>query len=349
EAVAIANCIQRSLEKPLKVETREVFASMSIGIAALTEDCQRPEDLLRHADTAMYHHKLHPRTPFAIFDEAMHLKARARLQLEMDLYRATTTLEQPSECQMQVYYQPIMDLRTGQLAGFEALVRWFHPERGLISPEEFIPVAEETSAIAHIGNWVMNQACGQLRQWQQQASASDNLFMSVNVATCQFLQADFVDRLDQVLSTHNIRPQDLKLEITETALMQTVGSVQQVLSAIHNLGVKLSLDDFGTGYSSLSYLHKLSIDTLKIDRSFISTHESDGGSIAETVLMLARGLGLEVVAEGVETSDQCEWLRELQCDFGQGYLFSKPLPPHQLEDLLLKSHSHTPREFRQLA
>ncbi|MGD1849385.1 MAG: putative bifunctional diguanylate cyclase/phosphodiesterase [Cyanophyceae cyanobacterium] len=334
EAIAIATCIQQSLTAPLKVGAREVFASMSIGIAAFTEDCQRPEDLLRHADTAMYHHKLNPRTPYAIFDEAMHLKARARLQLEMDLYRATTSLEQWDMCQMQVYYQPIMNLKTGRLGGVEALLRWFHPERGAIPPDEFIPVAEETSAITHIGSWVLNQACGQLREWQQRVPYQDDLFMSINVAACQFLQADFVDCLARALKTHRLSAQNLRLEITETALMQTGGSVQQILRAIHALGVKLSLDDFGTGYSSLSYLHRLPIDTLKIDRSFISTYEGDGGRIAETILMLAKGLGLEVVAEGVETSEQWGWLRDLQCDFAQGYLFSKPLPSHQIERLL---------------
>ncbi len=337
EAIAIAHSIKQALIPPLTVGSKDVFASMSVGIAALTEECQLPEDLLRHADTAMYYHKANPRKAYAIFDEAMHVQTRARLQLEMDLCRALSSLDCPETCQLRVYYQPITNLRTGRLAGFEALVRWKHPERGFIPPSEFIPVAEETSAIAHIGNWVLDQACRQLHLWQQQAPLQESLFMSVNVATCQFLQADFVDRITQALNTHNLQGQDLKLEITETALMQAVSSVQQVLGEIQALGVKLSLDDFGTGYSSLSYLHQLSIDTLKIDRSFVAAHDNSQGSIVETILMLARGLDLDVIAEGVETTEQCAWLRQLGCDFGQGYLFSRPLPPTQVQDLFFRS------------
>ena len=373
-AIAIADRIHQELAVPFQINGHELFATANIGIAlsasrkpeqteaeqteagkteagkteaetteaesaesfALLESnggtgkLEDPEDLLRAADTAMYHAKIMGGGRSAVFDPSMHAVALASLQLENDLRRALKHQE------LQLHYQPIVDLARGRIVGFEALVRWQHPKRGLVSPGEFIPIAETTGLIVPMGAWILYEACRQLREWQvsllvNRKSAAEGSSahpsISVNLAGVQLAHPGLVELLDQVLGDTGLEGRYLKLEITETAIASASESIRLMLLQLKQRQVQLCIDDFGTGYSSLSRLHRLPIDTLKIDRSFVSNMSARDGSqeIVRTVLSLARNLGMDAIAEGIETAEQLAQLRELQCEYGQGYYFRRPV------------------------
>jgi EAL domain-containing protein (putative c-di-GMP-specific phosphodiesterase class I) len=317
-----------------------VFVSISIGIALGSADYESPSEMLRDADTAMFRAKARGRGTTAVFESGMHLEAVSRLQLETELRQALERGE------LRVHYQPIWLLAGNTIAGFEALVRWQHNERGLIPPSEFIPIAEETGLIVPLGDWVLRKACEQLAAWRQEFGASaESLFMSVNLAPAQLDQPDLVERTAAVLERANLSGQRLELEITETAMMANPQDAQAKLTALHSLGIRLCMDDFGTGYSSLSQLHTYPFDTLKIDRSFIGriTRGHDSLELVRTIVMLGRNLHLSVVAEGVETALQCEWLVAAGCTYAQGYFLSPPLEAPAATALLLTEREDSER------
>jgi len=320
DATEIAERIQRILAAPIHIHGHEIFTSVSIGIALSGDNYERPEELLRDADTAMYQAKLQGRARYAVFDDAMHADALELLRIESDLRRALDRSE------LRVHYQPIVSLHTEQIVGFEALVRWQHPERGMIPPDMFIPVAEDTGMITVLGQIVLREACRQLAEWQAQLPGLPPLMMSVNLSAKQLAQPDLLDLIDNALRETGLSAKQLKLEILEGAL---IGKAQaaETLRRIKDLGVQISIDDFGTGYSSLSYLHQFPVDTLKIDRSFISQMGTNGehNEIISAIVSLARSLGMEAIAEGIETVAQRDQLRELNCDYGQGWLFARAL------------------------
>lgn len=321
DATLIAERIQSALALPFNLEGHEVFTSASIGIAFSTTGYDKPEDLLRDADTTMYRAKGLGKARYAVFDASMHAQAMALLQMETYLRRA---VERQEFC---LYYQPIVNLKTRELVGFEALIRLWHPDRGIISPAEFISVAEETGLIIPIGTWVLREACRQMHEWQQKFAAAANFKISVNISPKQFRQLDLVMQVKQILRETGLEGRCLKLEITESTLVENADLVASMLKEMQALGIGLSIDDFGTGYSSLSYLHRFAVDTLKIDKSFIKDFNIDWekSKIVNTVVALADNLGIDVIAEGVETSEQASLLQEIKCQFGQGYLFSRPL------------------------
>ncbi len=269
----------------------------------------------------MYRAKSLGRGRYEIFDKAMDANATDLLQIETDLWRALERDE------LTLDYQPIVSLQTGRIAGFEALLRWIHPSRGIVSPLEFISVAEETGLIIPMGQWVLNQACRQTREWQKRYPQKPPLTISVNLSPKQFMQRDLIDQISLALDGGGLSPASLKVEITEGMVMQNVESTMQMLGQLQALGIAISLDDFGTGYSSLSYLHRFPISTLKIDQSFVSSMSNNQESleIVRTILGLARNLKMEVIAEGVETLEQAVELRAMNCEYGQGYYFSKAL------------------------
>jgi len=320
DAVRVAQRIHDELTKPFVLDKNSAFATASIGIALSSSGYDRPEDILRDADTAMYRAKENGKARYEVFDHGMHARAVSRLQLESDLRQA---IEQNEFC---VYYQPIISLQTGRLAGFEALVRWNHPRRGLVSPADFIPVAEETGLIVPIGQWVLNEACMHVREWQIKSPSHRSLSLSVNLSARQVAQPDLLDRIKEALESSKLSPHCLKLEITESVVMENAEAAALMFKQLRALGVQLSIDDFGTGYSSLSYLHRFPLNYLKIDRSFVMrlTTENDN-AIVRTISTLARNLGMEVIAEGIETEEQYQQLKMLGCEYGQGYLFSRPV------------------------
>lgn len=332
QAHGIVQRIQQSLTKPLQLDQQEVFTSVSIGITHSSSLYQQPEELLRDADTAMYRAKAHGRGSYVVFDETMHQQVRSRLWLGNSLRYAVKAIEQ-GQHPFQLNYQPIFCLHQQQLIGFEALLRWHHPQQGLISPEKFIPIAEETGLIIPLGQWVLEAACQQLSVWKHQFSTP--LTMSINVSSQQFLQPDFVDSVRVLLRSHQLPGQHLKLEITESVLMEPTHHVTDRLEQLQDLGILLSLDDFGTGYSSLNYLHNLPINTLKIDRSFVWGIGQGQDQIVKTIVALAHGLEMNVVAEGIETIEQMQYLHTLGCELGQGYWFARPLKPEAAKQVIL--------------
>ena len=321
EAKQIAERIRSELAKPFNLDGKEFFASVSIGVAGWERGYERPEFLLRDADTALYQAKRLGRNRSEIFSNEMHETALRFLQVETDLRQALERNE------FFLVYQPIIELKSNRLVGFEALIRWQHPARGLISPVEFIPIAEETGLIAAIGKWVLQTACRQLSEWQKSSEVSLDVWVSVNLSTKQFLEPDLVQMVSETLQKAGILPHCLKLEVTETAMVENIDFAVEIMHKLKDLGVKLAIDDFGTGYSSLNYLHRLPLSSLKIDRSFITqmTNGGENQEIVKTILALAKSLNLETIAEGVETLVQSNQLEDLSCELGQGYYFAKPL------------------------
>ncbi|MGK7917219.1 MAG: putative bifunctional diguanylate cyclase/phosphodiesterase [Prochloraceae cyanobacterium] len=337
-AIKVAERIHQALDKPFILNNKELFVSASIGIALSSPHYySEPTQLLRDADTAMYSAKARGKCCHAVFEPSMHTHALKQLHLESELRRALSRQE------LVVYYQPIVSLETKCLQGVEALVRWQHRERGLISPADFIPIAEETGLIVTLDQWVLKNACRQLLCWQKQFPALDHLTLSVNLSAKQFLQSDLTEQIDQILAETGILGQDLKLEITESVLIEDPDSAAEMLRQLRNRKIQVCLDDFGTGYSSLSYLHRFPLNILKIDRSFVSSLEvkDERSAIVRTIVTLGHELGIEVIAEGVETARQMQCLKALGCDYGQGYCFSPPVDSQTLTTWLTSSPAPT--------
>lgn len=330
DATRIADRIARALMSPLSLQGQEVFTSASIGIATSDTGYDRGADVLRDADIAMYRAKERGKSRYEVFDQAMHARTLRLLQLETDLRR---TIEHQ---ELRIYYQPITSLISGTLIGFEALIRWQHPEQGLVCPDEFIPIAEETGLIVPIGHWVLHEACRQMRAWQTKFPSASDLKIGVNLSGKQLREVDLLEQIDRVLGETGLDAQNLQLEITESMLMDNAEAVTDLLSKIRARKIRLSVDDFGTGYSSLSYLHRFPVDTLKIDRSFVSRIGIQGENleIVRAIVSLARNLNMSAIAEGVETAEQLDQLRTLGCEFGQGYFFARPLDCHAATTML---------------
>ena len=326
----VARRIQEGVARPIHLEGHEIVTTASIGIAPSALGYKRPEDLIRAADTAMYRAKATGKARHQLFDRQMHDAALARLRTESDLRRALEREE------FEVYYQPIIDMGPGGVVGFEALVRWNHPERGRVAPDDFIGVAEETGLIDPIGFWVLETACAQTQAWNVGIRADTPLRVNVNLSGRQFRAGGLHDRVLETLSRTGLPGSALTLEITETVIMESSDEARTVLAALRAAGVAVCIDDFGTGYSSLSYLHAFELDGLKIDRSFVSRIGPNGPrpQIIKTIVDLSRSLSLAVTAEGIETPMQYAQLRDLGCDTAQGYLFSKPVPHAAAEQLL---------------
>jgi diguanylate cyclase (GGDEF)-like protein len=321
DAIKVAEKIQEELQKPFQLGAHEAFTSASIGIALSLAGYEEPDYILRDADTAMYRAKDAGKACYELFDTEMHSRAVIRMRLENDLRRA---FEREEFC---VFYQPIVVVETGRLSGFEALVRWNHPERGLVSPVEFIPIAEETGMIMQLGSWILEESCRQMHEWHTQHPSNRALTINVNLSAKQLLQSGLVEEVRAILARTQLPARSLKLEITESVVMENAELATTTLRELSDLNVHLCIDDFGTGYSSLSYLHRFPVDTLKIDRSFVNRIEEkdENVEIVRTIATLARNLGMDVVAEGVESQDQIDCLKSLNCEYAQGYLFSRPL------------------------
>jgi diguanylate cyclase (GGDEF)-like protein/PAS domain S-box-containing protein len=330
EASSVATRIQQALAISFNLHGEEVYTTLSIGIALGANYAEQVSEMLRDAETAMHQAKTRGKARYEIFGRDMHGELMSRLKMETDLRRACERDE------LFVDYQPIVSLENRTLIGFEALVRWRHPEFGLVPPKDFIPVAEETGQILMIGQRVLESACRQARDWQTTYPAAPPLFVSVNLSVKQFNQPGLVDNIASLLQEFELPPRCLKLEITESVFSDNIEAAVGLLTQLRELGVQLSIDDFGTGYSSLSYLQRFPIDTLKIDRSFVTQmmENEENLAIVRTIVALAQNLGMDVVAEGVETEDQLRLLRKLECENGQGYLFSTPLGGHQLDQFI---------------
>jgi EAL domain-containing protein (putative c-di-GMP-specific phosphodiesterase class I) len=311
---------------------------LSIGIALGSDYSDDVSDMLRDAETAMHRAKARGKARYEVFGHDMHGELMSRLKMETDLRRACERDE------LFVDYQPIVSLRNRTLIGFEALVRWHHPEFGLVPPKDFIPVAEETGLILPIGQTVLRSACHQAREWHKLYPSQPPLFVSVNLSVKQFNEPSLVDDIAQLLAESKLPPRCLKLEITESVFSDNIEASVTLLTQLRNLGVQLSIDDFGTGYSSLSYLQRFPIDTLKIDRSFVTQmmENEENLAIVRTIVALAQNLGMDVVAEGVETEDQLRLLRKLECENGQGFLFSTPLAGGQVEQFIASCNAEMP-------
>jgi diguanylate cyclase len=328
-AASVAARIQTELAKPFRIDQHEVFVTSSIGISIYPEDAQDAQTLVSNADVAMFHAKKRGKNNYQYYARSMNIAAFEKLTLEGELRKAIERDE------FVLYYQPLFDCRTERILGVEALVRWQHPERGLVPPDQFIPLAEESGLIVPLGEWVLRTACTQMKTWHDQGL--DPICVSVNLSSVQFRNQRVDQQLAQILRETQLAPQHLVLEITESALMQAEEEVADMLVAAKALGVRISLDDFGTGYSSLSYLRRFPIDNIKIDRSFVQDIISNqsNAAITKAIIALAHGLGLSVTAEGVEHQDEFEFLRRHECDKIQGYLLSRPLPAVDIVRLLM--------------
>lgn len=330
DVTLVGERIQDAFKEPFRVDAHEIFTTTSVGIVISEEGQQTPEEVVRDADTAMYRAKAHGKARFEIFNSDMYTTAMVRLQLENDLRRAIDREE------FVVYYQPIVSLSSGKIEAIEALVRWQHPERGLVPPIEFVPIAEETGMIIPIGKYVLSTACRQARTWQIKIPQAKDLCIGVNLAVNDFSRPELVTEIEAVLLDAGLSPSSLKLEITEGAILENVESVTRALKQMQKMGIQLAIDDFGTGYSSLSYLHRFPMDTLKIDRAFVRDMETvpESLQIVKTILLLAHALGVKVIAEGVEKENQMKILRDFDCQFGQGYFFSRPIDAVACGELL---------------
>ena len=332
DSIRIAERIKRDLDASFYVDGHEVFTRASIGIAISSPDYKRPEDMIRDADTAMYRAKSSGGGNHQLFDRNMHTKVVALLQLENDLRRAV------NQNNFVLHYQPIISLESKKFLGLEALIRWPHEKKGLVMPLEFIYLAEETGLIIPMGEWVLRTACAQLRRWQKEFPMNPPLNISVNVSYKQFVQSEIIELVARVIKETGIEPGSLSLEITENNIMKNPDLIAPLIGELKNLRVQVHLDDFGTGYSSLYYLHRFQVDKLKIDRSFISNIEIAGDKleVLKSIIALAHNLKIEVIAEGIETAEQLNYLRELKCEYGQGHLFSKAKEEQEIAPLLQK-------------
>jgi len=329
EVHRVAERIRRELRRPFTIDGHEFFTAASLGVALSSTGYERPEDLLRDADTAMYRAKAQGRTRQVVFAPDMHARAVALLHLENDLRRAVERRD------FEVHYQPIVELRHGWLRGFEALVRWRHPERGIVLPGEFLPLAQETGLLATIGWWVLEQSCRQIAAWQERFPHLADVAISVNLDGQQLSSEELVAQVDRVLGASGLAASSLDLEITEAMIIHDSELTSATLARLRAAGIGLFIDDFGTGYSSLSQLHRFPVDALKIDRAFVSRLGGEGDEIVRTIVSLARNLELRVMAEGIETAEQLFKLRELGCEHGQGFLFAEPLPAAEIEERLV--------------
>jgi diguanylate cyclase (GGDEF)-like protein/PAS domain S-box-containing protein len=337
QANVIAFRIQEALSAPFSIAGREVFSSASIGIAPGLADYGNPDEIMRDADTAMYHAKSRGKARHELFDADMHARTRDRLGLENDLRHAVQNHD------FEVHYQPIVSLATGMCVGFESLVRWTRKGEA-VPPATFIPLAEEMGLIEPLGTWIMERACRTFADWQRRFPAAGLEWITVNVSSRQLMQQNFLRIVEQAVQQSGLKPNDLRVEITETALMDSPNVAAQVLRELRNFGVKIYLDDFGTGYSSLSHLHKLPVDALKIDRSFVkSLLVPDRPATVESILALARTLNTSVVAEGIESDGEARELERLGCTHAQGFLFSRPLSALAVEALLVADEPLGPR------
>ena len=363
-ALNLANTIRRLMRRPFWINNQPLFMTLSLGVASSSG--HDLHETLGAARVVMYRAKATGQRYPAVFDHTVRAQSIARLQLEIDLREsiahsrilrstidnnnhAADSVEISDELsqfphselgeEFRVNYQPIIHLGSGKIRGFEALMRWEHPSRGRVSPLEFIPVCEETGLIVPLGQWILQEACQQLKQWSQEKSSPQPLFMSVNVSGAQLQMPDFIDRLREVIDQTGIQSPALKLEITENTAMEDVEATIEIFQRLRSLNINLGLDDFGTGYSSLSYLHRLPVQTLKIDKAFVQDleHSRESQAIAKTIIALARTLKLRTIAEGIETLPQLRFLRALGCDYGQGFFFSPPLNPHQTSQLLAQA------------
>ncbi|MGD1908810.1 MAG: EAL domain-containing protein [Leptolyngbyaceae cyanobacterium] len=329
----VVNTLERlytKLDQPFLLTEHPIHIDTSMGIAFGDKTSKHPEDLLRDASVAMYQAKKTSGQRYRLFEDTMQSQLERDLRLEMALSTAIQNQE------LVLHYQPIVLIRSEETIGFEALVRWQHPEQGLLSPAKFIKIAEKTGLIVPLGWWVLREACRQLRVWQKTNTKTQDLFVSVNMSSKQFSQDDVVEQIQNILTETQLQARNLKLEITESVLIENSASIVDKLRRIREMGIKLSIDDFGTGYSSLSYLYRFPFDALKIDRSFIEDADTsyEKLEILQSVVRLAWNLGLEVVAEGVETPKHHSQLKALRCESGQGYLFSKPLTPEAIQVLI---------------
>jgi len=320
----VAQRILDALKDAFVVDEHEIVVSASIGITIFPDDSTDLDSFMKNGDAAMFHAKAQGRNNYQFFNESLHLSASSKLALEGRLRRAMENRE------LVLHYQPKIDAGSGRVLGVEALVRWSHPDMGLVPPSQFIPVAEETGLIVPMGEWVLNEACRQAIEWR--AQGLKDLSIGVNLSAVQFRGADLSQRLADIIAAHGIQPECIDVELTESMLMYDVEDAIHKMNELRGIGLTLSIDDFGTGYSSLSYLMRFPLNTLKIDRSFVRDLATDThcASITRAILMMAKNLNLKVVAEGVETSQQAIWLRENQCDVLQGYYFSRPLPADEL-------------------
>ncbi|HEY7066927.1 MAG TPA: EAL domain-containing protein [Chloroflexota bacterium] len=335
QVTLVAKRIQGALRAPFAVDERSVFTTASIGIAFSAPGHDEPEILLRDADLAMYRAKQNGRAHYEIFDSGMNAAAMKRLELETDLRNAIQNGE------LRAYYQPIVELETGRLAGMETLVRWQHPKRGLVSPGEFVPLAEEAGLIVPIGHWVLAEACSQVRAWRDCYPAAFPLTVNVNLSGRQFQHPNLVQEVAQLVQETGIDARYLKLEVTESVTMHDAAAAIGILQQLKGLGLQLAIDDFGTGYSSLAYLRRFPLDTLKIDYSFVRHLEDDPENLAiiRTIVELAKTLHLNVTAEGIETEAQAVALRALGAEYGQGYYYGRPMPAAEIEALIVDAAS----------
>jgi diguanylate cyclase (GGDEF)-like protein/PAS domain S-box-containing protein len=332
DATRVAKRLQETMQQSFGIDGHEIYATVSIGIALSSTGYECPDDMVRDAEIAMRRAKAHGKDCHEIFDSQMHARAMLRLRVETDLHQALEKQE------FTLHYQPIVRLETGRVHGFEALIRWQKPDQGFVPPAQFIPIAEETGLIIPIGGWVLNEACRQMRQWQEQFPDYRPLWISVNLSGKEFLQPNLVKRIDQVLQDTGLPAECLKLEITESVIMDNASEATTMLEQLRALGAQISIDDFGTGYCSLSYLHTFPLDVLKVDQSFVSrmSDAPTNAEIVRTIVVLAHNLGLEVVAEGVETAEDAERLTALGCEYAQGYYYSRPLTVEQATEILIR-------------
>jgi diguanylate cyclase (GGDEF)-like protein/PAS domain S-box-containing protein len=333
EATLVAESIYQTLTFPFHIEGYELFTTASIGIALSSHGYDKPEDILRDADLTMYSAKEQGKARYEVFDYSLRDRALQRLELETDLRRALERGE------FEVYYQPITSLSLGTLSGFEALARWNHPTKGSIKPVDFIPVCEETGLIVPLGNWLLKEACKAARSWQLKYTEHPAIKMSVNLSAQQFREPQLIKEVENILAETGLEGKFLKLEITESVLIDNLETVTEIILHLREQEIQFSIDDFGTGYSSLSYLHRFPVDTIKIDRSFVSQMQANGdnSAIVKAIVTLAHMLNMDIIAEGIETTSQLAQLKLLECEYGQGFFFSKPLCRKEAEAFIANS------------